>query len=142
MAEAVFADMVQRSQLAHRFARIDSCGTAGYHEGESPDERTVAECKRHGVPITCSARQLRTPEDWNRFTHIVGMDRQNMQNLRRVQPKGSKAVLLMFGEVDDGDVIADPYYGLSGFDAVFKQCTRYSAALIRWLGMNPTSAQL
>ncbi|KAE8256408.1 hypothetical protein A4X13_0g2657 [Tilletia indica] len=141
MAEAVFANMVKRSQLSHRFDRIDSCGTAGYHVGETPDERTVAQCKAEGVPISCKARQVRK-EDFEEFTHIVAMDKQNVQNLRKVQPKGSRAVLLMFGEVDDGEPIRDPYYGLSGFDEVFKQCTRYSAAMLRWLGMNPTSAQL
>ncbi|KAK0545549.1 Low molecular weight phosphotyrosine protein phosphatase [Tilletia horrida] len=141
MAEAVFANMVKTSNLSHHFERIDSCGTAGYHEGELPDERTVAQCKLNKVPIDSTARKVRI-EDFHEFTHIVGMDRQNMQNLRRIQPKGSKAILLMFGEVDDGDPIQDPYYGLSGFDSTFKQCTRYSAALLRWLGMNPTSAQL
>ncbi|KAE8202057.1 hypothetical protein CF328_g2436 [Tilletia controversa] len=141
MAEAVFAHTVKNSQLTHRFTKIDSCGTAGYHVGETPDERTVAVCKENGVAIGSKARQV-CKADFEQFTHIVGMDKQNMQNLRKVQPKGSPAVLLMFGEIDDGEPIQDPYYGLSGFDEVFKQCTRYSAALLRTLGMNPTSAQL
>jgi len=139
LAEAVFANMVSKSNLSHRFTQIDSCGTAGYHEGESPDERSVAQCKLNNVPIHSYARKIRL-EDFDKFTHIVGMDQQNMQNLRRIQPKGSKAVLIMFGELDDGEPIRDPYYGLSGFDECFNQATRYSAALLRWLGMEQTSA--
>lgn len=39
MAEAVFADAVRRHGVADNFGRIDSCGTADYHEGEEPDLR-------------------------------------------------------------------------------------------------------
>lgn len=41
MAEAVFADLAsKRSALAGRI-KVDSAGTAGYHGGDDPDERTV-----------------------------------------------------------------------------------------------------
>lgn len=50
MAEAVFADRARkRPHLAHRI-KVDSCGTAAYHVGEEPDERTVATCEKVGVP--------------------------------------------------------------------------------------------
>ncbi len=46
MAEAVFAhEASTRAELAPRI-KVDSCGTAGYHVGEEPDERTVETCRK------------------------------------------------------------------------------------------------
>lgn len=45
MAEAVFAARAHLTPLAPRI-KIDSCGTAAYHVGETPDERTVATCRK------------------------------------------------------------------------------------------------
>lgn len=41
MAEAVFAEAVKRNDVQDKFGKIDSCGTADYHEGEEPDLRCV-----------------------------------------------------------------------------------------------------
>lgn len=35
-----------------------SCGTAGYHIGDSPDPRTIKTCKKNGVPIHHSGRKV------------------------------------------------------------------------------------
>ncbi len=40
MAEGAFRDTVEKAGYADRFSAIDSCGTAGYHTGEEPDNRT------------------------------------------------------------------------------------------------------
>ena len=45
MAEAVFAARARLTPLAPRI-KIDSCGTAAYHVGETPDERTVSTCRK------------------------------------------------------------------------------------------------
>jgi protein-tyrosine-phosphatase len=45
MAEAVFAARAAQTPLAPRL-KVDSCGTAAYHVGETPDERTVATCQK------------------------------------------------------------------------------------------------
>lgn len=39
--QAIFADLISKNGLRERFGKIDSCGTANYHEGEEPDERYV-----------------------------------------------------------------------------------------------------
>ncbi|KAM0792779.1 hypothetical protein ACM66B_002549 [Microbotryomycetes sp. NB124-2] len=127
MAEAVLQDLAEKRGLD---VKVDSAGTAGYHIGEEPDERTVATCKKHGVPIDSLARQLERA-DFDKFDYIVGMDEMNMENIRRIQPTGSKAKVAMFGEYGDGKPIRDPYYGgNSGFETCFKQCTSYSEGLL------------
>jgi len=60
---------------------------------------------QHGVPINSAARQV-SQEDFNRFTHILASDESNLANLKRIQPKGSKAEVRLFGSYDDNKAIA------------------------------------
>jgi len=60
---------------------------------------------QHGVPINGVARQV-SREDFNRFTHILTADESNLANLKRIQPKDSKAEVRLFGSYDDGKAIA------------------------------------
>ncbi|EPZ32726.1 Phosphotyrosine protein phosphatase I superfamily domain-containing protein [Rozella allomycis CSF55] len=48
MAEAVFRHKVEIKGLQDAF-HIDSCGTASYHIGESPDERSIKTCEDNGI---------------------------------------------------------------------------------------------
>jgi len=105
---------------------VDSCGTAGYHIGEDPDDRTIATCKKHNVPIKHGARQIQT-SDFAEFTHILASDESKRRNLQRVKPEDATAEVRLFGSYDDGKAIPDPYYGgINGFEQVYQQCIRYS----------------
>jgi low molecular weight phosphotyrosine protein phosphatase len=55
------------------------------------------------------------------FDRILCMDHSNLQDLKRVQPAGSRAEVALLGSLDPrGElVIEDPYYGgLDGFEKV------------------------
>ncbi|TDL28626.1 phosphotyrosine protein phosphatase [Rickenella mellea] len=109
---------------------VDSAGTAAYHVGEDPDERSVATCRKHKVPISHKARKVKT-EDFTTFTHILASDQANLQNLKRVQPEGATAVVRLWGSYEDGMPIDDPYYGgARGFETCYQQCIRYSNAFL------------
>ncbi|KAK4703043.1 low molecular weight phosphotyrosine protein phosphatase, partial [Phenoliferia sp. Uapishka_3] len=134
LAEAVFQDIVNKRGLTDKITRIDSAGTGGYHVGSDPDERSVATCRKHNVPINSTCRQLERA-DFNEFDVIVGMDHSNMSNMERVRPKGSKAKVALFGSYGDGKVIEDPYYGgNNGFEKTYQQCVEYSEGLLADLG--------
>ncbi|GAA5894813.1 tyrosine protein phosphatase LTP1 [Sporobolomyces salmoneus] len=134
LAEAVFQDVVKKRGLEKEF-QVDSCGTAGYHIGEEPDERTVEVCRKHGVAIDHQARQLQR-SDFDKFDYILAMDSWgNLKNIQKIQPKGSKAKVALFGSYDDGKDIVDPYYGgVEGFEKAYEQCVRYSEAFLKEIG--------
>jgi low molecular weight phosphotyrosine protein phosphatase len=73
MAEGAFRDTVAKLGHAGRFAKIDSCGTAGYHSGEQPDSRTVETLRKNGISINHRARQVQ-PQDFYEFDYILAMD--------------------------------------------------------------------
>jgi protein-tyrosine phosphatase len=132
LAEAAFRAEVERLRLP---VEVDSAGTGDWHEGHPPDRRAIAAAGRNGIDIShLRARQVR-PEDFDRFDHIVALDRQNLRDLRRLQPAGSKARLsLLLDHVDgrEGEAVADPYYGgEEDFDMAWADAVEGARALAR-----------
>ncbi|GLB36008.1 putative low molecular weight phosphatase family protein [Lyophyllum shimeji] len=127
MGEAILKDIAKKRGLD---IFVDSCGTGGYHIGEDPDERTVAICKKHNVPISCKARQIDTA-DFTNFTHILAADESNLRDLMRKRPPNATADIRLWGSYLDNKPIPDPYYdSLNGFEKVFQQCTRLSCVFL------------
>ncbi|EJD04090.1 phosphotyrosine protein phosphatase [Fomitiporia mediterranea MF3/22] len=127
MGEAVLRHTAQERGIE---MVVDSAGTAAYHVGEDPDDRTVEVCRRHKVPIEHSARQV-VQKDFSEFDYILAADESNLYNLQRKAPKGCKAQVRLWGSYLDDKPIADPYYGgLHGFEQVFRQCRDLSNAFL------------
>ncbi|GAA99913.1 uncharacterized protein L969DRAFT_93404 [Mixia osmundae IAM 14324] len=138
---AVLAHLIKTRGLSADFDRIESCGTAGYHIGEEPDERSVAVCRKHGVPINSLAQQI-NPQHFHDFDWILASDKNNLKNLQRIQPPGSRAQVVLFGSFDDQQPIADPYYQRDGFEATYDQILRYCNAFLAHLGYGDAQANL
>ena len=110
MAEFVMKDMVEKAGLA-REIRVASAATTTEEIGNPvypPARRKLAE---HG--ISCegkTARQMCWP-DYERFDLIIGMDQENLYDMRRIcqgDPEGKIHLLMDFTD-RPGDV-ADPRY--------------------------------
>ncbi|HEX5184086.1 MAG TPA: low molecular weight protein-tyrosine-phosphatase [Allosphingosinicella sp.] len=132
LAEGAFRAEAERLGLD---VRIDSAGTGGWHVGEPPDRRAIAAARRGGVDIAhLRARRVR-PEDFERFDLIVALDRDNLRDLRRLQPPGSKArlsLLLDHVEGREGQPVADPYHGGDAhFDTAWAEVSAGARALAR-----------
>jgi protein-tyrosine phosphatase len=130
LAEAAFRAEAERLGLE---VEADSAGTGDWHAGEPPDRRARAVASRNGVAIDhLRARQVR-PEDFDRFEHIVAMDRDNLASLRRMRPRDGRAELsLLLDHVPgrEGQAVADPYYGGEAhFDAAWADVTAGARAL-------------
>lgn len=97
---------------------VDSAGTGGWHAGNPPDPRAIAEAERHGIDIShYRARQVRV-EDFRHFGHIYALDQQNLRDLQRIEPKGlfgrSTARLGLLMDLvpgREGTAVIDPYGG-------------------------------
>lgn len=140
LAEAVFRKKVEQAGLAHRF-RIDSAGTSGYHDGESPDDRTRRVAARRGVDVRGSSRGI-TEADVRTFDYLVAMDRDNLRNvealIQRVGADGGAPQACLFREFDaeagDSLEVPDPYFGgPRGFDEVHDLVERSAEGFLRFL---------
>lgn len=131
-AEGLMLNHLAAAGLSH-LARVDSAGTGGWHTGDPPDPRAIAAARRRGVDLSpLRARQVRKT-DFSEFDLIVGMDRQNVADLRRMAPTGSTACVGLCLEEALGipSEVPDPYYeDDKAFDAVFDLCDRAVRAFI------------
>ncbi len=110
MAEFVMKDLVKKAGLESQF-HIESAATSTEEIGNPvypPARRKLAE---HGIDCTGkTARQL-TNTDYGRYDLLIGMDRANLRNMRRIcgGDAGGKLHLLMDFSDRPGEV-ADPWY--------------------------------
>ena len=127
-AEGFFANALNRSEYKDQVS-IDSAGTHGYHVGHSPDPRAVATAQDFDVEIGhLRARRVSTA-DFVNYDLIIAMDRSNFEDLKAIQPKGSKAsvhMMMEFHPQGQPQDVPDPYYG--GMDGFNYMCRLLDAA--------------
>jgi protein-tyrosine phosphatase len=130
LAEAAFRAEVSRIGLD---VEIDSAGTGDWHVGEPPDRRAQAVASRYGLDISLYRARQVSIQDFQRFSHIVALDQQNLAVLEAMQPADAFAELsLLLDHVEgrEGEAVADPYYGdAAGFEATWADVTSGAAAL-------------
>ena len=103
---------------------VDSAGTGFWHVGDSPDRRSIAVARQHGIDISDQRARQFQPADFERFDRILVMDTQNRQDvLRLARHDGHRAkVQLILDQLHPGQdrSVPDPYYDDDGFEAVFR----------------------
>jgi len=112
-AEAIFRHRIREAGLDD-ILEVDSCGTHGYHVGESPDPRTIQAAKGRGYQmVDLIARQLQT-EDFHQFDLILALDKGHLSHIEAYAPADRRANCALFLEyvgVNHHSQVPDPYYG-------------------------------
>jgi protein-tyrosine phosphatase len=139
-AHGVMLQRLEEKQLHDRMA-VDSCGTGGWHTGESPDRRATAAARKRGYDLSgLRARQV-VPEDFRHFDYILAMDRANLSELQALRPPefaGHLGLFLDFAPGSDIDEVPDPYYGGGdGFARVLDLIERACDGLLEALARAP-----
>ena len=120
-AEGIMHQKVQEQGLDDYYL-IDSAGTYGYHEGELPDSRMRSHALRRGYNLTSRSRPI-VYNDFETFDLIIGMDDNNINNLKRIAPdlESQQKIRRMtdYCRHHSDNHVPDPYYGgASGFEHV------------------------
>jgi protein-tyrosine phosphatase len=116
IAEGVAKEYIKKQNLD---ILIDSAGTGSWHIGEKPCENSIKVAKLNGVDISNQkARQIKK-EDFKKFDLIVGLDKNNISNLKNL---GYKNPIKLGDFGFDGECVPDPYFfdGFEGFDKVYE----------------------
>ncbi len=123
-AEGIFIHRARERGVLDRF-EVDSAGLGGWHAGELPDPRTLAEAARRGIQLPSIARQL-AERDFDHHHVIVYMDAQNRAGLERRGAPGDRLRAMSSFRPDAGpDDVADPYeHGPEAFVAMFDHLER------------------
>lgn len=121
-AEGVFKEMVRETATEDRW-EIDSAGTGGWHCGQLPDSRMRLHARQRGLELNHVCRRV-NPSDFDDFDLIIGMDAQNISDLKRMAPslEAARKIVPMayfFTNTSRYDYVPDPYYeGAEGFELV------------------------
>ena len=119
MAEFVMKDLVKKAGLASRF-HIESAATSREEIGNPvypPAQRKLAE---HGISCDGHAARLLTRRDYADYDLLIGMDQENLRDMRRIcggDPEGTLHLLTEFAG-RSGEV-ADPWY-TGDFEATWR----------------------
>lgn len=120
-AEAMLRHHVHAAGLDHRI-EVDSAGTADYHVDSPPDRRAVAHGEKRGLRMQHLRGRQVERADFDRFDYVLAMDEDNLMNLKRLRPAGSRAqvaLLMSFAPQAGAREVPDPYYGgADGFEQV------------------------
>lgn len=105
---------------------VEGAGTAGYHDGEPPDRRSVEHGLRRGYDLRhLRARQV-VSQDFHDFDLILSVDQPNLASLTRGAPNGARArlgLLLDSAPQQPQREVPDPYYGQAAdFERVLDLC--------------------
>jgi len=115
---------ILESMLPNAAFYVDSAGTANYHVGDSPDNRSISVAKSNGIDISRQQGRQFKISDFDTFDYIFVMDQSNFDNVIKLARHTSDiAKVKLILEVDDtinNKRVPDPYYGNdSDFEHVF-----------------------
>ncbi|GAB2992641.1 low molecular weight protein-tyrosine-phosphatase [Psychrosphaera aestuarii] len=119
-AHAVFR---HKSEAAGLDLKIDSAGTAAYHQGAKPDGRSQKVGESRGYNFSgISARKV-VQSDFENFDIILAMDDSNFSDLISACPEHHHHKIRLMTEFSqayaDQSEVPDPYYGgAAGFEFV------------------------
>lgn len=135
-AEVVFRAVAERN-APELVLEIDSAGTAAYHVGELPDQRTRQAAARRGYDLSTLRARVVEPEDFEHYDLILAMDRENLRVLERRAPpeaRGRLRLFLEFAPEAGVSEVPDPYYGgPNGFEDVLDLIESASRGLVEHL---------
>jgi len=119
LAEGLLVSKVNADEIF-----VDSAGTAAYHLGKLPDERSIEVARKHGIDITNQRARKFIIKDFDTFDFIYAMDESNYQNIlmfARNQIDKDKVHLILNETHPTKNVsVPDPYYGENqGFENVY-----------------------
>lgn len=90
------AEGILKNKLDEEDFEVDSAGTASYHIGKRPDNRSISTAKRYGIDISQQRCRQFTYKDFSDFDMIFAMDKSNNENIIALaRNKDEKVSLLL-----------------------------------------------
>ena len=113
-------DLTRKAGLSGCF-HIESAATSAEEVGNPvypPARKKLAE---HGVSCAGKTARQMEREDYDRYDLLIGMDRANLQNMRRIcgGDEGGKIHAMLEYDGRPGDDVADPWY-TRDFDSAWR----------------------
>ncbi len=130
MAEFILKDMVKKQNLENKFI-INSSATSYEEIGndmyrcakEILDKKNIKHNKRKAVRLTF--------EDYNNYDFIIGMEKSNVENIKKITGKNDKIYKLLDFTNNPKDII-DPWYSRN-FEMTYNEITEGCKGFLQYL---------
>ncbi|MGM7724062.1 low molecular weight protein-tyrosine-phosphatase [Metabacillus sp. Hm71] len=132
MAEAIMRHLIQKEGLEGKIA-VDSAGTGNWHIGKPPHEGTRSILDRNNISYEGQKARKLMEEDLTSFDYIIGMDSENIGNIRRLAGfKQTGKIARLMDYVEDHPIadVPDPYY-TDNFDEVYEMVQKGCENLLK-----------
>ena len=132
LAEGIMRSKIEQNDLDWI---VDSAGTSGHHQGDTPDQRSIDVAQANGLDISEQRSRKLTVKDLDNFDLVCVMDSSNYINIRMLSSNSAnlkKIQLIMnFVKPEKNINVTDPYYGDEGFDLVYKMLDEACEAIVK-----------
>ena len=118
------AEGILAHKTKHLNIEVDSAGTAGYHIGKLPDERSIEIAEKYNIDLTKQRARQFSRADFDDFDIIYAMDTNNYTHLISLANNETERnkVRLILNEVNPEkfESVPDPYHGRDdGFQNIY-----------------------
>ena len=136
MAEFVMKDMVKKAGLEKVF-HIESAACTRDELGNPVYPPARRELARHGIDCAGKTARLLTRGDYQHYNLLIGMDDENMWDMRRIcgGDPDRKIHMLMEYAGRSGSEVADPWY-TRDFEATWRDVEEGCRGLLNFLTGN------
>lgn len=113
---------------------VDSAATSRWEVGNPPYPGTQEVLRKAGVDFSMMRARQITEDDFYRFDYIIGMDQNNLQDLKAIAPKETKEKIFLYMSIVPGKeqtAIPDPWY-TGDFQETYEMLTE---GLDKWLDL-------
>ncbi|NWO24301.1 low molecular weight phosphotyrosine protein phosphatase [Peptostreptococcaceae bacterium oral taxon 081] len=131
MAQCVFADMVQKRNIADNFI-IESAGTSTEEIGNPIHRGTVNKLVQVGINIIEHRAVQLKKSDLEKYDYFIAMDSANVRNMKKILGNNANISLLLEYTNSKRD-IADPWY-TGNFDETYNDIVLGLEGFLNYLG--------
>lgn len=120
MAEMMMHELIIKAGLSDKI-RVESRSTSTYEIGNAPHPGAIRELRKQNIPILPHQAQQISERDFDQADLVIGMDRQNVIDLKQMAPSADQEKIHLAYEAlkKDADV-QDPWYDHK-FDRTYRQ---------------------
>ena len=133
LAEGILQNKIDQAGLPWK---VDSAGTNGLHNGESPHRLSQKVATQHGIDISRQQSRRLVKEDFDRYDKIYAMAGDVVEEMEWIAKEkfNSAKVELLLNELYPGQNrdVPDPWYGgEEGYHEVFELIDKACDALLQ-----------
>lgn len=132
MAEFVFKDMINKKGLSNNFI-IKSAATSYEEVGNDMHYGTRDKLVQKGIVFTKRKATRITPEDYDKYDYIIGMEESNIRNIKRIVGEDvDNKICKLLDFSDNPRDIEDPWY-TGNFEITYNDIVEGCTAFMKYL---------